>query len=224
MSGLFVSAAGTEIGKTFVSCALIHQLRAQKRRVQALKPVISGYDSNDAAASDSGLLLAALGEAPTPDNVARISPWRFAMPLSPHMAAKREGRHVGFAPLLRFCQDALAVADTITIIEGVGGVMAPLTDQETVLDWMSLLKLPVLLVGGSYLGAISHMLTAADCVRRRDLTIAGIVLSESEKQPVDLLETAESVARFLPEVKVLTLPRLKSYQDAPDLTRLVNQL
>jgi len=224
MSGLFVSAAGTEIGKTFVSCALIHQLRAQHRKVQALKPVISGYDSNDAAASDSGLLLAALGEAPTPDNVARISPWRFAMPLSPHMAAKREGRHVGFAPLLRFCQEALAVPDTLTIIEGVGGVMAPVTDQETVLDWMALLKLPVLLVGGSYLGAISHMLTAADCVRRRDLAIAGIVLSESADQPVDLLETAESVARFLPEVKVLTLPRLKSYQDAPDLTRLVNSL
>jgi len=224
MSGLFVSAAGTEIGKTFVSCALIHQLRAQRRKVQALKPVISGYDSNAAAGSDSGLLLAALGDAPTPDNVARISPWRFAMPLSPHMAAKREGRHVGFAPLLRFCQEALAVPDTITIIEGVGGVMAPLTDQETVLDWMALLKLPVLLVGGSYLGAISHMLTAADCVRRRDLAIAGIVLSESAEQSVDLLETAETIARFLPEVKVLTLPRLKSYQDAPDLTRLVNQL
>jgi len=224
MSGLFVSAAGTEIGKTFVSCALIHQLRAQHRKVQALKPVISGYDSNEAAASDSGLLLAALGEDPTPENVARISPWRFAMPLSPHMAAKREGRSVSFTPLLRFCQEALAAPGTLTIIEGVGGVMAPVNDEETVLDWMSLLKLPVLLVGGSYLGAISHMLTAAETVLRRDLVLAGIVLSESEGQPVDLWETAETVAHFLPEVKVLTVPRLASYEDAPDITRLVNQL
>lgn len=224
MSGLFVSAAGTEIGKTFVSCALIHQLRTQHRKVQALKPVISGYDSNEAAASDSGLLLAALGEDPTPENVARISPWRFAMPLSPHMAAKRESRSVSFAPLLRFCQEALAAQGTITIIEGVGGVMAPVNDEETVLDWMSLLKLPVLLVGGSYLGAISHMLTAAESVSRRDLAIAGIVLSESEDRSVDLAETAETIARFLPEVKVLTVPRLKSYEDAPDITRLVNNL
>lgn len=224
MSGLFVSAAGTEIGKTFVSCALIHQLRAQHRKVQALKPVISGYDSHEAAASDSGLLLAALGEDPTPEAVARISPWRFALPLSPHMAAKREGRSVSFAPLLRFCQEALTVPETITIIEGVGGVMAPVNDDETVLDWMALLKLPVLLVGGSYLGAISHMLTAAEAVLRRDLPIAGIVLSESVEQPVDLAETAESIARFLPEMKVLTVPRLASYQDAPDITRLVNNL
>jgi len=89
---------------------------------------------------------------------------------------------------------------------------------------MGLLKLPVLLVGGSYLGAISHMLTAAESVHRRDLAIAGIVLSESVEQPVDLAETAETIARFLPEVKVLTVPRLKSYEDAPDITRLVNQL
>ena len=224
MSGLFVSAAGTEIGKTFVSCALIHQLRAQYRKVQALKPVISGYDSREAAMSDSGLLLAALGEDPTPEAVARISPWRFALPLSPHMAAKREGRSVSFAPLLRFCQEALAVPETITIIEGVGGVMAPVNDDETVLDWMALLKLPVLLVGGSYLGAISHMLTAAESVHRRDLAIAGIVLSESVEQPVDLAETAESITRFLPEVKVLTVPRLASFKDAPDITRLVNNL
>ena len=224
MSGFFVSAAGTEIGKTFVSCALIHQLRALHRKVQALKPVISGYDSDEAAISDSGLLLAALGEDPTPENVARISPWRFATPLSPHMAAKREGRSVSFTPLLRFCQEALAVPDTITLIEGVGGVMAPVNDDETVLDWMALLKLPTLLVGGSYLGAISHMLTAAETLLRRDLTIAGIVLSESEDQAVDLVETAETIARFLPDVKVLTVPRLKSYKDAPDLTRLLNNL
>ena len=224
MSGLFVSAAGTEIGKTFVSCALIHQLRAQHRKVQALKPVISGYDSNEAATSDSGLLLAALGEEATPDNVARISPWRFAMPLSPHMAARRESRSLSFAPLLRFCQEALAATDTITIIEGVGGVMAPLNDQETVLDWMTALKLPTLLGGGSYLGAISHLLTAAECVLRRDLAIAGIVISESDVRPVDLAETAETIAGFLPDVKVLSVPRLKSPKDAPDITRLVNSL
>ncbi|HEY4136115.1 MAG TPA: dethiobiotin synthase [Alphaproteobacteria bacterium] len=224
MSGLFVSAAGTEIGKTFVACALIHQLRMQRRKTAALKPVISGYDSAEAATSDSGLLLAALGEEPTPENVARISPWRFAMPLSPHMAAKREGRNVALAPVLRFCQEALEQRDTLTVIEGVGGVMAPINDDETVLDWMAALKLPTLLVGGSYLGAISHMLTAAESVLRRDIPVAGIVLSESVEQPVDLAETAETIARLLPDVKVLTVPRLKSFQDAPDITRLVNNL
>lgn len=224
MSGLFISAAGTEIGKTFVACALLHQLRRQNRKLRALKPVISGYDAAEAATSDSGLLLTALGQDPTAQAVAQISPWRFKLPLSPHMAAKREDRRVDLNPLLRFCQDALDDRSTFTLIEGVGGVMAPLNDDETVIDWMAALKIPALLVGGSYLGAISHMLTAAESVMRRDIPIAGIVLSESVEQPVTLAETAETIARFLPKVNVLTVPRLTRFIDAPDLTSLVEGL
>jgi dethiobiotin synthetase len=222
MRGLFVSAAGTEIGKTFVACALLHQLRRQHRKLRALKPVISGYDAAEAATSDSGLLLTALGEDPTPQAVARISPWRFAQPLSPHMAARREGRRVDLNPLLRFCQEALDDRDGFTLIEGVGGVMAPLNDDETVIDWMAALKIPALLVGGSYLGAISHLLTAAEAVTRRDIPLAGVVLSESAEQPVALAETAETIARFLPHTKVLTVPRLARFEDAPDLTGLLD--
>ena len=224
MSGLFVSAAGTEIGKTFVACALLHQLRAQNRKLRALKPVISGYDPLEAATSDSGLLLTALGLDPTAEAVAQISPWRFALPMSPHMAAKREDRRVDLNPVLRFCQEALDDRAAFTLIEGVGGVMAPLNDDETVIDWMAALKTPTLLVGGSYLGAISHMLTAAETVMRRDIPLAGIVLSESTEQPVEMAETAETIARFLPDVKVLTVPRLASFEGAPDLTSLVEGL
>ena len=221
MSGLFVSAAGTEIGKTFVACALLHQLRQQNRKLRALKPVISGYDAAEAAASDSGLLLTALGQDPTAQAVAQISPWRFKLPLSPHMAAKREDRRVDLNPLLHFCKEALDDRSCFTLIEGVGGVMAPLNDDETVIDWMAALKIPALLVGGSYLGAISHMLTAAETAQRRDIPLAGIVLSQSTEQPVDMAETAETIARFLPDVKVLTVPRLASFEDAPDLTNIV---
>ncbi len=224
MSGLFVSAAGTEIGKTFVACALLHQLHKQNRKLRALKPVISGYDPAEAATSDSGLLLTALGQDPTAEAVAQISPWRFTLPLSPHMAAKREDRRVDLNPLLHFCKEALDDRATFTLIEGVGGVMAPLNDDETVIDWMAALKIPALLVGGSYLGAISHMLTAAETVQRRDIPLAGIVLSESPEQPVEMVETAETIARFLPKVKVLTVPRLARFTDAPDLTGLVEGL
>ena len=83
MSTLFVTATGTEIGKTLVTAALCHQLRGAGRPVRALKPVLSGYDPATLAESDPGVLLASLGEAVTEDAVARITPWRFAAPLSP---------------------------------------------------------------------------------------------------------------------------------------------
>ena len=92
MAAVFVTGTGTDVGKTFVTAALIRHLRATGRSVDALKPVVSGFDATQIEASDPGVLLAALGRAATPDELDRISPWRFAAPLSPDLAAQAEGR------------------------------------------------------------------------------------------------------------------------------------
>ena len=96
---LFVTATGTGIGKTHVACGL---LRAQGGA--GLKPVLSGFDPASAADSDAGRLLAAMGRPITPETIAAISPWRFAAPLSPDMAAAREGRAVPFEALIAACR------------------------------------------------------------------------------------------------------------------------
>jgi dethiobiotin synthetase len=221
MSGLFITGAGTDVGKTFVTCALIHQLRRERRKLRALKPVISGYDAAKPGASDSGRILAALGELASDAEITRISPWRYLMPVAPNMAAKREGRPVRFAELITFCHKALQQAETITLIEGVGGVMSPITDDMTNLDWMAALACPAVLVTGSYLGSISHALTAAVAMETRGIALAGVVVSESTINPVPLRETTESIARLLPDHRVIALPRLASFIEAPDLTALL---
>ena len=99
---VFVTATGTDIGKTFVACGLIRALRRKGRAAAALKPVLSGFEPAEAEGSDSGRLLAALGRPVTPDEIARISPWRFAAPLSPDMAALREKRTLDFAGVVDF--------------------------------------------------------------------------------------------------------------------------
>ena len=211
MSAFFVSASGTEIGKTFVTAALVHEFRRRGRRVAALKPVASGFDPAQAAASDPGVLLTALGEKPTPPTLDRIAPWRFRAPLSPDMAARREGRAIDFTTLVEHSRMAVADNDLL-LIEGVGGVMVPLDDTHTVLDWMAALRLPVILVGGSYLGAISHSLTAVECRRHAHAEIAALVVNETAGSSVALDETAATVARFVDDVPVIALPRLP----APD--------
>src|SRR3546814_8137834 len=79
-----------------------------------------------------------------------MSPWRFRAPLSPDMAAAREGRTVPFDDLVDHCRDRLAAAAGPLLIEGVGGAMVPLDECHTVLDWMAALALPALLVSGTY--------------------------------------------------------------------------
>src|SRR5262245_1713511 len=104
MTALFVTATGTDIGKTLVTAGLIAALRQQGRAVEALKPVVTGYTPETAARSDPGVLLAALGRPVSEETVGDIAPWRFAAPLAPDMAAQREGREVPFHALVAFCR------------------------------------------------------------------------------------------------------------------------
>ena len=208
MTAYFVTSTGTDIGKTFVTAGLIRYLRESNQRVDALKPVVSGYDSSVVETSDPAVLLSALGRQVTADEIERIAPWRFRAPLSPDLAAAREGRSVDFDKLIAFSRAAVDAATGPLFIEGVGGIMVPLDAQRTVLDWMAVLDIPLLLVVGGYLGTISHTLTALDVLAQRKLTIAAIIVSENERDTVELDDTVASIARFASGIEVVGLPRL----------------
>jgi dethiobiotin synthetase len=208
VSAYFVTSTGTDIGKTFVTAGLIRYLRSAGQPVNALKPVVSGYDSSVVETSDPAVLLKALGRQFSADEIGTIAPWRFRAPLSPDMAAAREGRAVEFDKLVELSRASVKAATGMLFIEGVGGIMVPLEGKRTVLDWMAALDIPLLLVVGGYLGAISHTLTALDVLRQRRLTIAAIVVSESERGTVELDDTVASIARFSDGVDVVGLPRL----------------
>ena len=220
MSALFVTGTGTAIGKTLVAAALCHELRAAGRPVRALKPVLSGYDPATLHESDPGVLLASLGEPVTEKTIAAITPWRFAAPLSPDMAAAREGRRLDLAEIVAFCR--AAEGDPL-LIEGIGGCMVPLDDRHTVLDWMAALGAPALVVAGSYLGTISHTLTTLAALRGRGVPIAGLVISESGESPVPSAETAGTIARHAGPLPIALLPRLPagpaSWRATPPLAR-----
>ena len=220
MSAVFVTATGTEIGKTFVTAGLIRHFRQTGRAVAAIKPIVSGFDPNSAAGSDPGVLLHAIGRPTTPEEIARISPWRFAAGVAPDLAARREGRSIDFPALVAFCQKAMAGNDML-LIEGVGGVMVPLDDRHTVIDWISALRVPVIVIAGSYLGTISHTLTALHVLARRNISTAAVVVSETPGSPVPLDETAASIAHFADMIDVIPLPRLASGTQAhPAFERL----
>jgi dethiobiotin synthetase len=204
---VFVAGAGTDIGKTYVACALIRALKARGLTVDALKPVASGFDPERPAESDPVRLLEALGRAPTPEALDAICPLRFAAPLAPPSAARREGRTLGFEAVLEPCRARIARADVdVLLIEGAGGVMSPIAEGASNLDLITALGVPVLLVGGSYLGAMSHSLTALEVLKARGCKTRSLVVSESAGG-VDLMETACELSRFAGAVPVIALPR-----------------
>lgn len=209
MSALFVTATGTDIGKTFVARGVIKELRGRGRAVEVLKPVVTGFDPRIVHATDTGHLLAAAGLPMTPEHIVRVSPYRLRAPVSPDLAARLEGTCVDFAALTAYCRTAIGGHQDALLIEGIGGVMVPLDERHTVLDWMIAIGLPLVLVAGSYVGSLSHTLTALDVLDRHDLNVAAVVVSESVGSAAKLADTAATIRRLSRRgVEVLALPRL----------------
>lgn len=223
MTGMFITATGTEIGKTVVTAALAHQSRAAGGAGwRAVKPVISGYDPADRQ-SDTAVLLRAMGRDVTPEAGAEISPWRFAAPLSPDMAATRESRAIDPPALVDWCR--ARIAEGPTLVEGVGGAFVPLARGWLVADWIAALDIPCLLVTGSYLGSLSHTLSCVEALAARGLRPTAVIVSESVESPVPPAESIATLRGWL-DMPIRLLPRQRSvdpWRQTPPLADLLGK-
>ena len=217
----FITGSGTGVGKTLVTAALAYQLRKAGTGVSALKPVVSGYAPSDME-SDTAIILQSLGQAVNPVTIAAVSPWKFSAPLASNIAAAAEGKKIVFSEVVDFCN--VTRTSDITLIEAAGGAMSPLTDTHTMLDLAVALQCPVILVVGTYLGAISHALTAGEVLKARGIPVQAVIVSESETSAIDALGTAGEFKKFFPGAKhIVPLPRIggggeRLWEHAADLT------
>ena len=207
MEAQFITGTGTDIGKTWLACALLRYWRGEGRQPSAFKPVLSGFDPLSPEVSDAGALLAALGREVSTAELDAIAPWRLKAPLSPDMAAAKEGRRIDFDELVAFSRRAIAMAGGPLLIEGVGGVMAPLDDRHTVRDWIAGSSLPCVLVTGSYLGSLSHALTALEALQGVGARVAAIAVNETQDSTVSLDATLESLSHHATNVPLVAIAR-----------------
>ena len=162
MRGFFVTGTDTDVGKTVVSAWLLAHLDACY-----WKPVQAGTEPETDTETVRRL-------AEVPED--RILPEVYVLkePLAPHEAARREGISIDTARLVA-PQD-----DRLLIVEGAGGLLVPLNEQDYVIDLIEDLNLPVILVARSTLGTINHTLLSLEALRRRALVVAGVVINGPE--------------------------------------------
>ncbi|HEY1099486.1 MAG TPA: dethiobiotin synthase, partial [Myxococcota bacterium] len=183
MKRIAVVGSGTDVGKTFVTCRLLEDLRARGVDVVPRKPVVSGIDPAAMATSDTDRLIVAAGIVVDDANRDRVSPFRFIAPLAPNEAARREGVVLDHAAIVNAC--AVDGDPDAVVVETAGGVMSPLTDTTTQLDLVvDLGAVALLVVEGSYLGWISHTLTAVFALQTRGVDVVGIVVNHGVTLPL----------------------------------------
>ena len=212
--GLFITATDTGAGKTYVAACIAAELRAAGLRVGVYKPAASGCAGpsgragiathGDRQSDDDYRLWLAAGQ---PGELERVCPQRFTAPLAPHLAARAEGRAVD-GDLLRRGLDYWKDCSDILVVEGIGGLMSPVTDEEYVADLALDFGYPLIVVAANVLGVINQTLQTliAAATFRDGLSVAGVILNEArphadvDSDPSRALNRQELEARCVPPV------------------------
>jgi dethiobiotin synthetase len=188
-----------------VAAAIAAALVARGERVRAFKPVLTGTDEppDPTWPPDDELLAAATGQ-----DVGTVAPYRFGPPVSPHLAAELAGEAIEPAALLASARAAAAGADAL-VVEGVGGLLVPLTPSYLVRDLARDLALPLVVSARAGLGTINHTLLTLEAARASGLRVAGVVLTPWSS-PQALEESNRATIAALGEVEVATLATLSA--------------
>ncbi len=189
----FITGTDTEIGKTFVACALLHALRLSGARAVAMKPIAAGCDENGIN-DDVERLLAASSFAP-PRQL--VNPYAFRAAIAPHIAAAEEGRQIELPAIATAFAELRSLADVV-LVEGVGGFCVPLDATTDTADLAALLDLPLILVVGMRLGCINHALLTAQAIAARGLPLAGWVANRIDPAMSRFSENLAALRSRLP--------------------------
>ena len=201
----FVTGTDTEIGKTLVSCALLHALAQRGVRAAGMKPVAAGAELRDGVWHNEDVdALAAAAPLQLPQVL--TTPYLLRTPAAPHIAAVLDGVTIEPAHILA-CFGLVRQQAQAVVVEGVGGFRVPLNDGFDTADLARQLALPVVLVVGLRLGCISQALLTAEAIAARGLTLAGWVANTLDPAMPHLAANIEAIAARIGAPLLGQLPR-----------------
>jgi dethiobiotin synthetase len=212
VQGLFITGTDTGVGKTILSAALVAAMAVAGERVSAYKPVVTGMSEPLGAWPQDHKLLAEVANM-LPEEVA---PLRYEPAVSPHLAAAMAGERIDPTQLIEHAR-TLARSGTL-IVEGVGGLLVPLSEDFTICDLAIALKLPLLIAARPGLGTINHTLLTLRAVRAAGLDVRAVVLTPWPQQPTTMEQSNRETIAHMGAVEVSTLPTV-AQPDRSELTQ-----
>lgn len=187
--GLFITGTDTGVGKTVIAGAIANWFHRQGHRVAVLKPIASGCEHRrEGLVSEDAEFLAECAKTHHPLDL--ICPVRFAEPLAPAVAAARAKKNVEWDAIQRSI-DLMSKESDVMIVEGAGGIMAPLDEKTLVLDLVRDLEIPVVVVARAGLGTINHSLLTIHALKTANVKLAGVVIN---RYPTDVVGIAEETS------------------------------
>ena len=212
---VFITGTDTQIGKTVIASAIVLGIRMKGIDCGAMKPVQCAGDDADVLKKVSQ----------TEDPFSLINPYYFKRPLSPHLAAKLEGRRISIEKIAQSYK-SLSRKHQFLVVEGAGGLLVPFKNNFLIADLVRELNIPVIVVARLRLGTINHSLLTIEMARKRGIKVMGIIFSQSKKGPLTICEKTNSqIVSKLSRTRVLgVVPYIAALNKKNDDLRRLKQI
>ena len=220
MQNYFITATGTDVGKTIITAGFLRYLRSTGVNAISMKPAQTGAEKIDGrwVAPDLQVHWEAAGLDPSPEEQDIMAPYLYEPACSPHLAGRMAKRYPDINHILD-CAKKLEAQYECVLAEGAGGLYAPITETETMLDLMKALGYPVFLVAHRGLGTLNHTLLSIEAIRNAGLTLGGVILNETEDVEPDYIKQDNPAAiQTFDKTKILgNVDYLTQLESEPDL-------
>jgi dethiobiotin synthetase len=184
MKGYFITGTDTNVGKTVVTACLTALFQSRGENIGVMKPIETGVDPEcSSSANSDAKFLMEVSEVQD----AEVCTYRFKSPASPYQAAKMEGKEIDPAKILENFR-ALQSKHSMMLVEGVGGLLVPITQRYNVADLALEMRLPLIIVSRVQVGTLNHTLLTINAARQHGLKIKGVILNSSDRFELNEIE------------------------------------
>ena len=183
MNSFFVTGTDTDVGKTCVSASIAKHLRDIDVDVGVMKPFASGYKASSNSVSEDVEILMKYSEVTDPIDL--VNPYYFEIPTSPYDACKQLNLEIDISKVIESYKQLTSIHDVV-IVEGIGGIMTPISKNYFVSDLISDLQLESIIVTGSKIGTVNHLMLTYEHARQKNLKLKGFLVNQNVSDGYEL--------------------------------------
>ena len=208
MNSLFITGTDTDVGKTCVTAGIINYLSKMNVDVGVMKPFASGYKTNDNSVSEDVEILTKYSGVTDPVDL--INPYFFEIPTSPYEACMKLNQEIDISKVIDAYEQLISNHDVV-IVEGIGGIMTPISQNYFVSDLISELKLNSIIVTGSKIGTVNHLMLTYEHCQQKNLNFNGFLINQNTPDGYELSSLRQQVSRLTGEKVFGTIPYHESF-------------
>jgi len=208
MISLFVTGTDTDVGKTCVTAGIVNYLSRMNIDVGVMKPFASGYKANmDSVSEDVEILMKYSGVS---DPVELINPYYFEIPTSPYDACMKLNLEIDISKVVDSYKQLVSNHDVV-IVEGIGGIMTPISQNYFVSDLITELKINSIIVTGSKVGTVNHLMLTYEHTKQKNLNFNGFVVNQNISDGYELSGLRHQIVRLTGEKVFGAIPYYESF-------------